>query len=79
MGNTIADGLIDRWAEDAANDLGSKGWRDVDGNCMLLIIYAAQKAEGRKQAHRMTKPFWWLLGVVAPGVIWYVVSGMVGL
>lgn len=75
----IADGLIDKWAEEAAGDLGERGWREVDTNCMLLVVYAAQKTESRKQTHRMLKPFWWLLGVVAPGVLWYIISGVMGI
>lgn len=75
----IANGLIDRWAQDAASDLGEKSWREVEANCMMLIVYAAQKAESRKQAHRITKPFWCLLGVIVPGVLWYIISGVIGL
>lgn len=77
MGN--ADSLIDNWAEEAMGDLGSKGWRDIDTNSLLLIIYAAQKADGRKHAQKITKPFWWLLAVISPGVLWYISSGFLGI
>jgi len=79
MGSKIVDGVIDRWADQAVDDLGDKGWKEVDTNSLLLVVYAVQKAEGRKNVSRVTKPFWWLLAVVAPGVIWYIVSGKLGL
>lgn len=73
------NGIIDKWADEAVGDLGAKGWRDVESNCMMLIIYAAQKSDNKRQARRITKPFWWLLGVAVPGVIWYIISGVIGL
>lgn len=73
----ISDGLIDKWAGEAMNDLGEKGWRDVDGNGMMLVIYAMQKSENKKQAARITKPFWWLLAAICPGVLWYIISGVI--
>jgi len=75
----IANGLIDKWAQDAASDLGEKSWREVEANCMMLIVYAAQKAEGRQRAHRITRPFWYMLGIITPGVLWYIISGVIGL
>lgn len=77
--NSISDGLIDKWSEEAIGDLGEKGWRDVDTNSLLLIIFAAQKAESKRHTKLITRPFWWLLGVVVPGVLWYLISGMMNL
>ena len=75
----IVDGLIDKWSEEAIGDLGEKGWRDIDPNSLLLIIYAVQKAESKRCSQRITKPFWWLLAVISPGVLWYIISGIMGI
>lgn len=75
----ISDGLIDKWSEEAIGDLGEKGWRDIDPNSLLLIIYAVQKTESRKRARMITKPFWWLLSIISPGVLWYVISGIISI
>jgi len=75
----IYNGLIDKWAEDAMSELGEKSWRDVDTNSLLLIVYSLQKAEGKKTVSKITKPFWWLLTIIAPGVLWYIISGIIGL
>lgn len=72
----ISDGIIDRWAEEAARDLGEKGWRDIDTNSMLLIIYGVQKAREKKLVSKITKPIWWLLGAVGTGVLYFIVSSL---
>lgn len=72
------NGIIDAWAEDAVRDLGENSWREVQPNCMMLIIYAAQKADSKKAAARITKPFWWLLSIITPAIIFYIANGLVG-
>lgn len=73
------DGIIDKWADDAVRELGERSWREVQPNCMMLIVYAAQKADSRKRERKITKPFWWLLGVLGPAVLWYLVTGVISL
>ena len=75
----ISDGLIDNWAEEAISDLGEKGWRDLDPNSMMLIIYAVQKSRDTKIVQKITKPIWWLLTVVGTATIWLILSGIFGL
>lgn len=70
----ISDGLIDNWAEEAIADLGEKGWRDIDPNSMLLIIYAVQKAREKKLVGKITKPIWWLLTTVAVAVLLLIIT-----
>jgi len=75
----ISDGLIDRWADEAIQDLGDKGWREIGPNAMMLIIYAAQRNRDKKLVSKITKPFWWLLGTIGTGVIWIIMSSFLGL
>ncbi len=70
------NGIIDKWADDAVRDLGESSWREVQPNCMMLIIYAAQKADSKKATQKITRPFWWLLGIISPGIIWFIIEGV---
>jgi len=72
----ISDGIIDRWAEQAMEDLGEKTWREVDTNSMILIIYAVQKSRDRKIVRKITKPIWWLLATVAAGVLYFIIESL---
>lgn len=72
------NGIIDKWADDAVRELGESSWRELQPNCMMLIIYAAQKADSKKAALRITKPFWWLLGILTPAIIYYIANGVAG-
>lgn len=74
----IGDGLIDKWADEAMEDLGEKGWRDIDPNSMLLIIYAVQKSRENRVIKKVTRPMWWLLGVVGAGILWYMIASLFG-
>lgn len=75
----ISDGLIDKWAEEAMDDLSAKGWRDIDPNSMMLIIYRVQRGRDRKLVSKITRPMWWLLGAVGAGVIWWIMSSLIGI
>ena len=77
MANNLSDGLIDRWADEAIDDLGEKGWRDIDPNSMMLIIHSVQRNQQRKLIKKITAPLWYLLGTVGAGVIWLVISGVI--
>lgn len=79
MPQNISDGLLDSWAKDAMDDLGEKGWRDIDPNSMSLIIYAVQRNRENKLVKKITRPVWWLLGVVGAGVVWFIISKVMGL
>lgn len=76
MANNLSDGIIDRWADEAIDDLGEKGWRDIDANSMILITYAAQRSQQRKLTKKITTPIWSLLGTVGAGVTWWIISGI---
>ena len=77
MANNLSDGLIDRWADEAIDDLGEKGWRDIDPNSMILIVYAVQRGQQRKLVRKITAPIWSLLGTVGTGVTWWIISGII--
>lgn len=70
----ISDGIIDKWAEQAMEDLGEKTWRDIDTNSLLLVIYSIEKAREKKLVSKITRPIWWLLGAVGTGVIYFIVN-----
>ena len=72
----ISDGLIDKWADEAMQDLGDKGWREIDTNSMMLIIYSIQKARDKKIVNMITKPIWWLFGAVGTGIVWIILSSL---
>lgn len=76
MPKNISDGLLDSWAQDAMDDLGEKGWRDIDPNSMMLIIYSVQRNAQSGLVKKITKPVWWLLGAVGTGVIWWIISSL---
>ncbi|MBA7478569.1 hypothetical protein ES707_13996 [subsurface metagenome] len=79
MANNLSDGIIDRWAEEAVDDLGEKGWREIESNSMILITYAAQRSQQGKLTKKITTPLWWLLGTVGTGVVWFIISGVVNI
>lgn len=78
MNMNISDGLLDKWAEEAMADLGEKGWRDIDSNSMMLIIYAVQKNRDKKIVQKISTPLWWLLGAIGTGIIWFIISSLPG-
>lgn len=76
MGSNFSDGIIDKFAEQAMDDMRDKSWQDIDTNSLILIVYAVQKAKVRKLVKQVTTPLWWLLGVLAAGGIWMVASDL---
>ncbi len=79
MANNLSDGLIDRWAEEAVDDLGEKGWRELPPNSMMLIIYGRQRSQQKWLVRKITAPIWSLLGVLSTGVIWWIISGIINI
>ena len=79
MANNLSDGIIDRWAEEAVDDLGEKGWREIENNSMILITYAAQRSQQRKLTKKITTPLWWLLCTVGAGLIWWIISSVMSI
>ena len=75
----ISDGLIDKWAEEAMDDLSAKGWRDIDPNSMMLIIYRVQRSRDRKLVSKITKPMWWLLATIGALIVWMIASSLMGI
>lgn len=72
----FSDGIIDKWAEEATQDLGKKSWRDINPNSMMLIIYAVQMSKNRGLVRKITRPIWWLFGAVGTGIIWWIIKGV---
>lgn len=78
MGNlsNISDGLIDRWADEAINELGRGDWHKANPNTMMLAIYAIQRNRDKKLVSKITKPIWWLFGAAGTGIIWLILSSI---
>lgn len=72
----ISDGIIDRWAELAMEDMGKKSWRELDPNSMMLIIYSIQKAREKKLVSKITRPIWLLFGAVGAGVLSFIINSL---
>lgn len=70
----FSDGIIDKWAEEAAQDLGEKSWRDINPNSMVLILYAIQKSRTKK----ILKPLWCLFGTAVIGVVGTLIALFLG-
>lgn len=77
--SNFSDGMIEEWAKQALDDTGSCSWRDIDTNSLILIVYLAQRAVFKRFARKIAKPLWWLLGVVASGSLWLVISDIFNL
>lgn len=75
----ISNGLIDKWCEEAASDLDIKGWREIETNSLLLIIYSCQKSDVQQLYRKVARPFWWFVGIISPGIAWYIISGLLNL
>lgn len=79
MNPEFDDGMLDRWAQEATTDLAEKGWRDIDPNSMMLIVYTAQRRQQSRLVKKITKPGWWLLGVLGGGLLWWIISSLLGI
>ena len=74
MENDFFQRMITEATEDLAS--GKKGWREADTNTLLLACF------GMLSNHMMTrilKPLWFFASCVGAGVVWYVVSKVLGL
>jgi len=70
--------LFQRMVKEATGDLasGEKGWREADPNTLILACF------GMLTNHlttKLTKPLWFFAGAVGTGVIWLVVSKILGI
>lgn len=74
MNSNYSDGIIDEWAKQAMEDMGDKSWRDIDTNSLVMIVYAVQKTRNMRLVKKVTKPLWWLIGVLGAGSVWMIVT-----
>ena len=75
MGNSD---FFQQMMRDAINELasGQKSWRDVEANTLILACFGMLT---NHLTSRVVKPLWFFAGSVASGVIWLIVSGMMGI
>lgn len=73
-----ANDLFHRMTREAIEELagGKKGWREVDSNTLTLACFGMLY---NHLATRIVRPLWFFAGSVATGVLWYVVSKVIGL
>ena len=75
MGNSD---FFQQMMRDAINELasGQKSWRDVEPNTLILACFGMLT---NHLTSRVVKPLWFFAGSVASGVIWLIVSGIMGI
>jgi len=67
-----------RMTREAMEELagGKKGWREVESNTLLLACF------GMLYNHlgtRIVRPLWFFAGAVTAGVVWFIVSRILGI
>lgn len=75
MPNALFDSMISEATEEVAN----KGWREADQNAVTLAAFGMLKEVVTNKMHRITRPFWAAAFAIGTGVIWYIVSSVMGL
>ena len=73
----MENGFFQKMCKEAEDDLasGEKGWRDADGNTLLLACFGMLS---NQLMHSITRPLWWFVGVVATGVAGYLITILFG-
>ncbi|KKN70451.1 hypothetical protein LCGC14_0431460 [marine sediment metagenome] len=70
--------FFQRMTKEAMNELadGKKSWKEVSPNVLIMAVFGMLT---NHLTHKLTKPMWFFASVVAAGVIWYVVSSILGI
>jgi len=73
-GNEFFQKMVKEAIEDLAS--GEKGWREVATNTLILACFGMLI---NHLTSKLTKPLWFFSGCVAAGVIWLIVSKVLGI
>lgn len=74
----MANDFLARMQKEAINELadGKKSWKDVSPN---VLIMAVSGLITNHLTHKLMRPMWAFVGVVAAGILWWAVSGFLGI
>jgi hypothetical protein len=75
----IRNGLLEDCARQALDEFTKSNWRDVSPNALMLVVYLAQKARDKELLRILKRPMWFLISVLAGGVIWMIISDCLGM
>ena len=70
--------FFQKMVKEAIEDLasGEKGWREADPNTLILACFGMLI---NHLTSKLIKPLWFLSGCIAAGVIWFIVSKVLGI
>ncbi len=77
MNSHTSNGLFDKMVSEAMEEVACKGWKEAGQNAVTLAAFGMLGRVIKTYVNTLKKPFWWATGVVAAGVLWYIVSGAV--
>ncbi len=79
MNSPDSNGMFDKMVEEAMEEVGSKGWREAGQNAVTLAAFGMLGRTIRGHVNTLKRPFWWATGIIAGGVLWYIVSGVINI
>lgn len=70
--------FFQRMTKEALNELarGDQSWKEVSANTLILACFGMLT---NHLTSKLMKPLWFFAGAVASGVIWYIVSSIIGI
>lgn len=73
-----SNNFFQRMTKEAMNDLasGEKGWRETDSNTLVLACFGMLY---NHLTRKLARPLWFFAGTVAAGVIWLIISKVLGI
>ena len=71
--NSESNGFFTRMCKEAMNEVasGEKGWREADTNTLLLACFGYLT---NHLTHKITKPLWTFVGIVATAVVGWLIN-----
>jgi len=73
------NGLFERMVEDATEKVAKKGWEKATQKEITLAAFGMINRQIKSKMTGVTRPFWWMASIIAAGVLWYIISGALGL
>jgi len=70
--------FFQRMTKEAMEELasGEKGWREANPNILTLACFGMLY---NHLASKLSKPLWFFSGCIAAGVVWFIVSKILGI
>lgn len=75
---TESNDFFHKMQQEAVEELasGKQSWRDCDTNTLVLACFGMLE---NHLASRIVKPLWFFASSICAGVVWFVVSSIIGL